>query len=303
MFRPFHISLAQSPILTITLNESWYSYFLMPQKHSPPTGLTALLWPLRFFFRAVRISTQNRAFRRWRRENPSKHFSDYFAEIVKPGLQRGQMHPTLGCSLSSAAFGEAAGKLLNLLIANGLNKDDVCVDYGCGTLRVGIHVIKYLRRGAYWGLDVDEAILEEGRKLIGNAVLTDKAPHLHVISPKSIAKVAAARPKILFSVSVLVHVHPEELKEYFGNILKIIDDSGIALIRARWSCSETVQFSGQSWAHSEIKMRETISSLGGELGITEQKGSWLKDFGIPVRKGMLCLRKARLGYSEHASDA
>ena len=171
--------------------------FFMRRKHSPPSGLRVLLRPLRSVFRSARIFTQNRAFQKWQRENPSKNFSDYFAEIVRPGLQRGQAHPTLGRNLSGSAFGEAAGKMLKMLIANGLNKDDVCVDYGCGTLRVGVHVIKYLQRGAYWGLDVDDAVLEEGRKLVGNSLLTDKAPHLHVISPRSIAETAAAKPKII----------------------------------------------------------------------------------------------------------
>ena len=150
--------------------------FFMRRKHSPPSGLRVLLRPLRSVFRSARIFTQNRAFQKWQRENPSKNFSDYFAEIVRPGLQRGQAHPTLGRNLPGSAFGEAAGKMLKMLIANGLNKDDVCVDYGCGTLRVGVHVIKYLQRGAYWGLDVDDAVLEEGRKLVGNSLVDRQGP-------------------------------------------------------------------------------------------------------------------------------
>ena len=248
---------------------------------------------MRSVFRSARIFIQNRAFQKWKRENPSKNFSDYFAEIVRPGLQRGQAHPTLGGNLPGSAFGEAAGKLFKMLIANGLNMDDVCVDYGCGTLRVGVHVIKYLQRGAYWGLDVDAAVLDEGRKLIGNSLLTDKAPHLRVISPSSIAEAAAAKPRILFSISVLVHVAPEDLEAYFQNILTIIDDSGVAIIRGRWSVSETVQFSGQSWVHSEITMQEIVSGLGGEMRIVEQTESWLHDFGIPVKKGIIHISKAR----------
>ena len=189
--------------------------FFMRRKHSPPSGLRVLLWPLRSVFRSARIFTQNRAFQKWKRENPSKHFSDYFAEIVRPGLQRGQAHPTLGRNLPGSAFGEAAKKTLKMLIANGLNEDDVCVDYGCGTLRVGVHVIKYLQRGAYWGLDVDEAVLEEGRKLVGNSLLTGKAPHLHVISPRSIAEAAAAKPKISILGKCIGACGPGGSKEVF----------------------------------------------------------------------------------------
>ena len=69
-----------------------------------------------------------------------------------------------------------------------------------------------------------------------------KAPNLRVISPATVSEVAAARPAILFSLKVLIHVHPDELDEYLGNILTIIGNSGRAIIMGKSSAGESFQF-------------------------------------------------------------
>jgi len=46
------------------------------------------------------------------------------------------------------------------LLSEGLKPDDVLVDYGCGTLRMGLHAIRYLAPGNYWGLDINEKVLK-----------------------------------------------------------------------------------------------------------------------------------------------
>jgi hypothetical protein len=53
------------------------------------------------------------------------------------------------------------------LIVYGLKPEDTCVDHGCGALRIGLHAIRYLERGAYWGLDIEEFLLDEGREEVG----------------------------------------------------------------------------------------------------------------------------------------
>jgi hypothetical protein len=235
---------------------------------------------------SVRISIQNRRFEKWQRKNPGKQFKDYFAEKVTPRVLRGDRHATLGHNLPGLPFGEVRRDALVLLEENGLTRDDVLVDYGCGTLRVGVHIIRFLRPGGYWGLDVDEAFLDEGRRLIGKSLVAEKAPHLRVISPATIAEASAARPKILFSHGVLIHVHPAELHEYFGNIMKIIGTWGRAIIHAKWSAGKTLQFSGQSWAHSKAELRDVIRGVNGDFEIAEEDDAWIPDFGRPVKKGL-----------------
>jgi len=179
----------------------------------------------------------------------------------------------------------------NLLTKNGLTEDSVCVDYGCGTLRIGVHAIKYLERDAYWGFDLDEAFLDKGRELIGAQLYAEKAPHLRVISPASITEAAAAKPTFLFSISVMIHVHPNELGQYFQNIMTIIGDSGRAIVSGKWSNNETRSYSQLSWAHSMTSIRDLVLERGGEIRILQEGDAPQENLRGPVRKGVFSITK------------
>ena len=148
------------------------------------------------------------------------------------------------------------------IVGFGLRPGDSCVDYGCGN-RVGIHAINYLGKGAYWGLDISDFLLGEGCKLIGETLWQEKQPHLRTISDASVAEAAAAKPSLLFSEKVLIHVHPDELEQYFGNVLRIIGLSGQAIIRGKWNDKRTIKYSSMSWAHSISTIKNLVSAQAG----------------------------------------
>jgi SAM-dependent methyltransferase len=248
-----------------------------------------LFSPLIGLVRAARLSVQDRRFKRWQKKNPSKQFSDYFAEVQKLRLLHAYTHPTLGSNLTGSAFGESGVAAFNMLKRNGLTEDTVCVDYGCGTLRIGVHVIKYLGRGAYWGLDIDEAFLNKGRELIGAQLYTEKSPHLRVISPASIAEAATAKPTLLFSISVMIHVHPDQLQQYFQNIITIIGDSGRAIVGGKWSNGDTQSYSLMSWAHSMASIRSLVLERGWGIRILQEGDAPQEHLRGPIRKGVFLI--------------
>jgi hypothetical protein len=214
--------------------------------------------------RRAKLLVQNAQFLVWKRKYPSAAFKDYFLEIVRKDLGRGLPHPTLGPNLSREPFGSAGQKTFPSLARRyGITPDDTCVDYGCGTLRVGVHAIKYLDPRRYWGMDISDFFLAQGLELIGGDLVRDKTPNLRVISPETVAEVAAAKPKLLFSVNVLLHVHPDELREYLGNIVNIIGASGTGAIAGVWSKTRTTQIARQSWVHSKSRLREATEAAGG----------------------------------------
>jgi hypothetical protein len=216
------------------------------------------------FFRRAKLLVQNAQFLLWKRKHPSAPFKDYFLEIVRSDFARGLPHPTLGRNLSSGAFGISGRKTFPSLVRRYcIAPNDTCVDYGCGTLRVGLHAIKYLDPHRYWGMDISELFLAQGVTLIGSELARNKSPNLRVISPATIAEVSATKPKLLFSANVLLHVHPEELSEYVTNILSIIGIHGIGVITGQWSKSPTTQVARQSWVHSEANLREATQAAGG----------------------------------------
>lgn len=236
------------------------------------------------------IERGNAEFRKWRSRNPSGEYKDYFAETVKEKLDRGKSHATLGSNLLVGDFKTSGAALAARLKQYGLGPDHVCVDYGCGTLRVGVHLIDYLRPGAYWGLDVADFLFVEARKLVGEELWLAKKPNLRIISPASISEVVAARPNFLFSTAVLLHVHPDELSEYVGNVVRLIGDRGQAIIIGRWALGETLQTSGQSWAHGKAKLLEMFAEQGADVEIlAETKAAGLETFGDALKRCVLRL--------------
>lgn len=67
---------------------------------------------------------------------------------------------------------------LDLLLRLGLDQDATLLDLGCGTLRGGLHFIRFLRPGRYHGAEVDEDMLARGARLVSLAGLDEKAPRL-----------------------------------------------------------------------------------------------------------------------------
>ena len=225
--------------------------------------------------------------KKWRKQTPSEPFKDYFAASVEAKLRGGKPHASLGGNLLDGEYGVSGASHFKRIVDFGLNPGDTCVDYGCGTLRVGIHAITYLGKGAYWGLDISDFLLEEGRKLIGETLYREKQPHLRVISEASVAEATAAKPALLFSEKVLIHVHPDDLLEYFRNVLRIIGVSGQAIIRGKWSDKRTIAYSSRSWAHSIYTIEELIRAQGGSLTIVKEEGRKLRQTGKAVRFGTL----------------
>ena len=115
----------------------------------------------------------------------------------------------------------------------------------------------------------------------------EKRPRLRVISPQSVAEVAAARPSLLFSSAVLLHVHPNELAEYVGNILAIIGSDGQAIIDAHLNEEETVQYSGRSWAHAVPVLEKMIADMGGKMVVLDKVDYELQEFGKMVKRCIL----------------
>lgn len=71
------------------------------------------------------------------------------------------------------------GKLqFDFLVEQGLKPEHYFLDVGCGSLRGGLHFIRYLDVGHYYGIDVDRELLRVGRKQLRKGGLAEKDPSL-----------------------------------------------------------------------------------------------------------------------------
>lgn len=69
---------------------------------------------------------------------------------------------------------------LNFMKEQGLAPCHDLLDMGCGALRGGIHFIRYLDSGHYYGMDINPSLIEAGKEEIREAGLADKQAHLLV---------------------------------------------------------------------------------------------------------------------------
>ena len=220
----------------------------------------------------TKLLIRNAQYRLWRWRNPEASFKEYFAVIAEKDLARGRAHPTLGPKLTIGDPRESGRRTFDLLVSRyHIESGDVCVEYGCGTLRVGRHAIAYLEPGHYWGLDIAQSFLDRGLALIGADVAAQKMPALRVISELSVAETAAAKPKFLYSISVLMHVHPDELLEFMRNIVTIVGEQGFGVIAAQWTDTDTRQIGRQSWIHSFSALRAAVDASGGICEFIERE--------------------------------
>lgn len=74
---------------------------------------------------------------------------------------------------------ERAGlQQFTFLTEEGLRPSHALLDVGCGSLRAGLHFIRYLEPGRYHGVDIDGELLEAGRRRLRRHGLRGKAPVL-----------------------------------------------------------------------------------------------------------------------------
>lgn len=73
---------------------------------------------------------------------------------------------------------DVIGRLqFEFLLARGLQPEHRLVDIGCGALRGGVHFVRHLRPGHYYGLDNNQSLLDAGYGIeLAQAGLQDRLP-------------------------------------------------------------------------------------------------------------------------------
>jgi len=71
----------------------------------------------------------------------------------------------------------------DFLIAEGLKSDMRFLDIGCGCLRDGVHLIRFLLPGNYFGLDISESLLQAGYDIeLPKVGLQEKLPRSNLFT-------------------------------------------------------------------------------------------------------------------------
>lgn len=234
---------------------------------------------------AENIRRSRDEFHDFQRRHPGATYRDFYVAKVSAQLDRGKPHATLGkCPKHHGDVEEWGRGPFERLVNFGLQPDHVVVDYGCGSLRVGRHVMRYVRPGAYWGLDITMRFIDEGRETIDPAQLDACRPNLGVIAPDTLERARAAGPDFVYSIAVLIHVPPEEMSAFWDDFMAVVTNRTAAYLTYK-AAGEPVQYAGRSWAYPESDLERAVTSRGGRVEFLA-RGPQEMD-GTAIRKGWL----------------
>lgn len=202
-------------------------------------------------------------FRLWKFKYHGAAFSDYYAGSIADELRRGKAHKTLGGkqflsgSLLSAPLDVDLGahrsrgvEYFGIAVKSGLLPLHRCIDYGCGSLRVGQHLIAHLGPQRYLGLDIVSDFYEAGKPLLAPGTLESKRPGFMVIGPRALAAGKSFAPDFIFSFAVMKHVPPAELAAYFSSIAGMMPAGGRAVITFN-RAERSVRSGAKIWDYCE----------------------------------------------------
>jgi SAM-dependent methyltransferase len=123
-------------------------------------------------------------------------------------------------------YWEEMGELqFNFLLKQGLRPDQHFLDIGCGCLRGGLHFIDYLQAGHYFGIDINQELLDAGTKELTGYNLTHKNPVLVEMGDFEFSKLRQNFDYAL-AQSVFTHLPLNSIVRCIMNIEKVLVQGG-----------------------------------------------------------------------------
>ena len=246
----------------------------------------------------------DRRFDHWRNGHPDRPFSAFYCDHVTDRLEKGLPHPSLGAvayagrplgyrrELSGSSFGAVGYDHWLRFAGHVPARATRLVDYGCGSLRLGQHAIRYLDAGCYWGIDVSPRFLHEGRALLGPSVVADKAPRLDLVDEETIERIHQWEPEVIISNAVLQHIPAEELPDYFDRLARMMIPGTKAIIMFIPD-PRLVRVKAMSWAQPP-RMLERLAKLADRDAIVRfEPVEGRDDPRSPGRRQMMVIERPR----------
>ena len=115
---------------------------------------------------------------------------------------------------------------ISFLKKMNLKPDHKLLDIGCGTLRGGIPLIEYLNEGNYYGLEVRQEVLNQGKQELTKHNLESKNPNLICHSDFDTLEISS-KLDYMFAFSVLIHMEDSIVTKCIEFVGRNLSDNGV----------------------------------------------------------------------------
>jgi hypothetical protein len=162
-----------------------------------------------------------------------------------------------------------------LLRRFGLERHHTCVDYGCGSLRIGAKLIEFLDPDRYVGLDVTDIFFTAGLDDLDPEIRLTKRPTLQLINQDSLRDLRSTPPEFLFSFAVIQHVPPAELAGFLDSFVSLIGPrtTGILFFKAS---SRVLHYKEASWSYPPSLLIEAVQARQPAIRTSMHTEEWSK---------------------------
>lgn len=219
------------------------------------------------------IAQFDHQFKQYVKENPGAKFGDFYVQNAAKSIARNIPHPTLGKKLRSGVEWSQAGiRQLEFLKGEGLQPQHTVVDFGCGSLLVGQHLIRYLDPECYWGLDITDIFIQMGVAQLVPELLAERKPKLKIINPSTLSEARDAEADFVYCRAVLRHVPPAELEEFFDELMSVVAPKTRLLVTGMCAPS-LVRLSSNSWAYPQSLITQHVERCGGGVRFEPKPGN------------------------------
>lgn len=120
---------------------------------------------------------------------------------------------------------ESIGLLqFEMLKREGLKEHHKFLDLGCGSLRLGIHLIPYLNKGNYFGIDMHEWLIKDGiEKELGENLNKEKQPNFLVDEDFSVDKFKT-NFDFMIAQSLFTHLPINKIEKCFSKLANVMNE-------------------------------------------------------------------------------
>lgn len=188
-------------------------------------------------------------------------YSEEYVNQVAASIESGNRHGTLSVVLDDPEQARReADFVAETVDAQGLGSTDFCIEYGCGSLRIGEPIMRRLEPGHYIGLDVTDRFWENGIRRLGDAFVETYRPRLQRIDDQ-VGELARLDARVVVCVAVLIHIPPPEVEDFLARLASVVGMGSTLILDGRLG-SQTRQVHGRTWHHARTRILQALARQG-----------------------------------------